>query len=232
MRVLTITHTEGGTGGLLRERMLAAGHDVDVVDATREALPDLGGYDALTLLGGADDVPDAPQLPWMRAEIAALGEWVKAGRPVLGICLGAQLLAAASGAEVARAKRPEIGWHWVRARKAAREDPLFAGLPRRMLAYEWHSYAYAVPEGATELAANDVCSQAFRIGEKAYGVQFHPEVTVEILGRWFDTFRSDEDAVRLRFDAGKAREELPERLPGWQAVGTHLFDRFLEVAAR
>ena len=101
---------------------------------------------------------------------------------MLGICLGAQLLAVAAGAEVRRSPSPEIGWFDV-ARTGRAPRPAAGRVPPRFLAYEWHSYTFALPAGATELARSAICSQAYRLGDHAWCVQFHPEVTPEIVRR-------------------------------------------------
>jgi hypothetical protein len=153
------------------------------------------------------------------------------GQPLIGVCLGAQIAAAAAGAEVRRAAAPEIGWFDVELTEAGAEDPLLGRLPRRFCAYEWHSYAFDLPAGAVELARSAVCTQACRFGERAWGVQFHPEVTPDIVRAWSEDFESDPDAVQQGFDPAAALAEAGERLPGWMEIGRALFDGFLEQAA-
>ena len=138
-------------------------------------------YDALVVLGGGMNVHEADRRPYLRDEIALLEETLAARRPVLGVCLGAQLLAAAAGAEMHRARTPEIGWREVELCSAAAADHVVGALPRRFTAFQWHSYAFDIPFGAVELARNEVCPQAYRLGDAAWGVQFHPEVTEAIL---------------------------------------------------
>jgi GMP synthase-like glutamine amidotransferase len=119
----------------------------------------------------------------------------------------------------------------VRALPEAREDPLFGALPARFEAYCWHSYGVELPEDATLLARSEICTHGFRIGESAWGVQFHPEVTREILLHWFATYRDDPDAVVLGFDPQSAEAELPGRLAPWEALGRTLFGAFTAAAA-
>ena len=226
MRVLAARHPGGGTTGLLAERCEAGGHELaEWIAADGEHVPT--GCDAVVVFGGGMNVRDAGRLPWLRAEIELLRDALEAGTPVLGICLGAQLLAAAAGAEVRRASEPEIGWFEVERRG---EDPVLGALPERFLAYEWHSYTFELPAGAVELARSAVCSQAFRLGG-AWGVQFHPEVVPAIVRFWAEDFRSDPDAVALGFDPAAHLAEAERRLPAWMEIGRRLFDAFLATAA-
>ena len=229
MRVLGVLHPGGGGSGLLAERAAAAGHDLaEWTPARGEHMPGaLESFGAVVVFGGGMNVRDAGRLPWLRAEIELLREALQAGVPALGICLGAQLLAVAAGAEVRRGEAPEIGWFEV-ARGAG--DPVLDALPERFDAYEWHSYTFELPAGAVELARSAICPQAYRLGAHAWGVQFHPEVTPEIVREWALDFGSDPDAVALRFDPAEHLAAARERLPAWMELGRRLFDAFLATA--
>jgi GMP synthase-like glutamine amidotransferase len=187
--------------------------------------------DAVAVFGGGMNVRDADRLPWMRAEIELLRDVLQEGVPVIGVCLGAQLLASAAGAEVRRSPSPEIGWFDVARCPEGELDPLFSRLPNRFLAYEWHSYASALPAGSVELARSAACPQAFRLGEHAWGVQFHPEVVPEIVREWALDYRSDPDAIAMGFDPPAHIAEAEERLPAWMELGRTLFDAFLTAAS-
>jgi GMP synthase-like glutamine amidotransferase len=227
MRILAIVHPGGGHPGLLREQAAARGHELlEWHAADGEQRP--ADADAIAVFGGGMNVADADRLPWLRDEIALLREALDAGTPVLGVCLGAQLLAAAAGAEVRRAARPEIGWFPVERTEAGAADPLLSALPARFDAYQWHSWTFTLPDGAIELARSPVCPQAFALGDRAWGVQFHPEVTPDILDAWIDDVASDPDAVALDY-AATARDGLAERLVAWNAIGRVLFDAWLQA---
>ena len=235
MRILCIRHPGGGHAGVMGTRAAAAGHAVDDWTPATEAAPPSPAetYDGLFVLGGGMNVDEADRRPYLRTEIALLAESLRRGQPVLGVCLGAQLLAAAAGASVHRARTPEIGWREVELCSAAAADRVVGALPRRFTAFQWHSYAFEIPFGAIELARNEVCPQAFRIGDCAWGVQFHPEVTEEILTDWFATYDVDPEAVAMGFDPAVATAELADRLPHWNVLGGILFDAFMAaVAAR
>jgi GMP synthase (glutamine-hydrolysing) len=230
VRILSILHPGGGHSGVLGERAAAAAHElVEWTPAAGEPIPGpLESFDALAVFGGGQNVREAAGLPWMTAEIELLREALERGVPAIGVCLGSQLLAHAAGAEVHRASEPEIGWYPVE--RTAVEDPVLGGLPPRFDAYQWHSYTFELPVGAVELARSPVCPQAFRLGE-AWAVQFHPEVTPEIVDEWIDDYQSDPDAVAMGFDPEAARAEARVRLPRWNAIGATLFDGFLAAAA-
>ncbi len=230
MRVLGVLHPGGGSSGLLAERAEAAGHELlEWTPGDAEPIPaQPGELDAIVVFGGGMNVRDADRMPWLRGEVELLREALQRRVPALGICLGAQILAAAAGAEVRRSSAPEIGWFEV---ERTAPDPVLDALPERFLAYEWHSYTFELPAGATELARSEICSQAFRIGDAAWAVQFHPEVTPGIVEFWAHDFESDPDAIAMDFDPEAHIALAAERLPEWMAIGRRLFDAFLTAAA-
>jgi GMP synthase (glutamine-hydrolysing) len=233
MRVLGVRHPGGGTCGLLAERCEAGGHELtEWITGAGEPLPaPPAEFEAIAVFGGGMNVRDADRLPWMRAEVELLRDALQVGVPVLGVCLGAQLLATAAGAEIRRSPSPEIGWFDVARTPEGELDPLFGRLPARFLAYEWHSYAFAMPAGSVMLAHSAACPQAFRLGEHAWGVQFHPEVVPEIVREWALDYESDADAIAMGFDPPAHIAEAAERLPAWMEIGRTLFEGFLTAAS-
>jgi GMP synthase (glutamine-hydrolysing) len=146
---------------------------------------------------------------------------------VLGVCLGGQLVAHAAGAWVGRASEPEIGWHQVELTAAAHEDPVLGGLPERFDTFQWHFYTYELPAGACELAESAVCSQGFRLGERAWGIQFHAEVTRAQIEEWVEI-----DHRELLGPGDDLLRETEERIEAWTAIGRELCGAFLEAAER
>ncbi|AYG04115.1 type 1 glutamine amidotransferase [Gryllotalpicola protaetiae] len=147
----------------------------------------LDGYDALVLLGGGYLPSDDGRAPWLPAERALTGEALDAAIPVLGICLGGQLLASVAGGAVeGRHGRPERGSTTIEATDASAGDALFAGIPRQISMIENHEDSItALPAGAVLLASSaDHPNQAFRVGGSAWGLQFHPEVGAADLAAW------------------------------------------------
>jgi GMP synthase (glutamine-hydrolysing) len=226
MRILSILHPGGGHSGVLGERALATGAELtEWRPGAGEPTPaPLGDYDALAVFGGGMNVHETDRLPWLAGEIELLRDALVRGMPVLGVCLGSQLLARAAGAEVRRAAEPEIGW--LEVERSTADDPVLGALPERFTAYQWHSYGFDLPAGAVELARSRVCPQAFRLGS-AWAVQFHPEVTEDIVEEWIADYRSDPDAVAAGFDPDAARAEARVQLPRWNEIGAALFDGFL-----
>jgi GMP synthase-like glutamine amidotransferase len=166
--------------------------------------------------------------PWLRTEKTMLEEALDRGVPVLGVCLGAQLVAGAAGARVGKAERPEIGWHPVEL--TGEPDPLFDGLPQRFEAFEWHSYQFDLPPGAAPLARNAVGLQAYRAGERAWGVQFHAEVTGPTVDGWIERYRDDDDLREAGVDLEAVARESREKIGAWNALGAELCRRFLAQA--
>lgn len=174
----------GRVGGWLEE----AGHALDVVLAHEGApLPGRLGHDAMIMLGGGYLPGDDSRAPWLRDARRLMGQALEGGVPVFGICLGGQMLAEVAGGEVTGdTGLPENGSLPVTIRPEAAADPLFRGLPPEVPAVERHKDAITrLPPGAVHLAETARCPyQAFRVGERAWGVQFHPEVGPERIREW------------------------------------------------
>jgi GMP synthase-like glutamine amidotransferase len=148
-------------------------------------LPAPGDPSAVIVLGGFMGVHDTAKHPFLDPLKAFMAGAVERGTPLLGICLGGQLLASALGAEVRSGSRGERGVREVVLTEAAPDDPLFAGIPGTFPVFQWHSDSFDVPTGAVHLASSPACpGQAFRYGSSAYGLQFHPEVNAEIAADW------------------------------------------------
>ncbi len=165
----------------------------------------LGDARGLVVLGGGMGVYQQDRLPHLRDEIALLRSAVAEEKPVLGICLGSQLLAAALGGTVAPTGRQEIGWYRVRLNETP--DPLFDGAPRDFVAFHWHGDAFTLPEGALPLASSTLTPlQAFRSGARAWGVMFHLETDAEVLQAMVSTGNLADDG---EFILASAARELP-----------------------
>jgi len=152
---------------------------------TPQAEPALARYDGLVVLGGSMNLDEIDAYPHLGAEMQIMREALKRDLPVLGICLGAQLLSAALGARVRRNPIREIGWYRLDCTDAARSDPLCRHLCAASHVFEWHGYTFDLPAGAVHLASTASCrQQAFRFGERAYGLQFHLEADAAQIRSW------------------------------------------------
>ncbi len=194
-------------------------------------LPPPNQLAGLVVLGGPMNVDQTDEYPFLEPEVRWIREAIEARLPVLGICLGSQLLAKALGARVRPNPVKEIGWYAVELTSEAAHDRLFAGCGPRMTVFQWHGDTFESPAGAVHLARSDLCeNQAFRYGDSAYALQFHVEVTSEMIDDWLsDPGNRDELAQLDYIDPQATREEVPHELPEMQAVGARVFDRFAAI---
>jgi GMP synthase-like glutamine amidotransferase len=173
--------------GALAPAIRDSGAGLDVVrldEGDHVPSPDeIGTMAGLVVMGGPMSLHD--DLPWLEPERALLRAAVDAGRPVLGVCLGAQQLAAALGADVMTGSAPECGVGEVHLTNEAIDDPVFGPAPTPLPCVHWHGDTFTLPQGAVRLAGNEAYeNQAFRVGPRAYGLQFHVEVTGSLVGHW------------------------------------------------
>ena len=193
-----------------------------------DPLPGLADVDRLVVMGGPMSVGDTDDYPWLAPERACIAEAIAAGKSVVGVCLGAQLIAAALGARVYRNAHKEIGWLPVRLTKAARALDLCDGVPAEQPVFHWHGDTFERPPGAVHLAASEAClNQAFLLDGRVLGLQFHLESTPEsvaaicehcadeiVPARWVQTaaeMRAADPA--LYAGIGRTLEILLDRLP-------------------
>jgi len=227
MRVLSLTHGPSVPGGVFEHVVQAAGHDLERWDVPAGGAPErAGAYDAVLAFGGSMHPDEDDRHDWLRAEEAFLGDVLGEQVPVVGVCLGGQLLARAAGAHVGRASAPEVGWHEVELTADGRADPVLGVLPARFEAFQWHEYAFRPPQGGAELARSDVCTQAFRVG-RAWALQFHAELTREMLHAWVAA-----EPGALPVPAVDFLAEGDRRIEGWNELGRTLCAAFLDEAAR
>jgi GMP synthase-like glutamine amidotransferase len=227
MDVLAVVHGERAKSELFGEVVRSQGHRLDewsLAWATPLPLP-LDSYDAVLVFGGAMHADQDDRHPWLREENFFLQRLLDLGTPTLGICLGVQLLAKAAHSWVGPAAEPEIGWVDVELTDAGMEDSLLGLLPPRFAAFQWHSYTYGTPAGAEELAQSASCTQAFRLGERVWGVQFHPEVTESQIEHWVVEGGDEIDGPAML-------EETRLRIAEWNELGRTLCEGFCELAER
>lgn len=224
MRVLIIMHAESEGPGTLGEFLLRAGATLKTARLyAGERLPvDPREFDAIVSMGGPMNVYEEDRYPFLRDETEFLRDAVAADVPSLGICLGAQMIAKACGAGVGRSPVKEVGWGAVLLTDIGTCDPLFRGLPQALPVFQWHEDTFGIPSGAYLLATSEGCpNQAFRY-RTAYGLQFHIEVTREMLAEWF-AGSPDRDGILRYFDSTRA---------GLESRSERLYSNFVSVAGQ
>jgi GMP synthase-like glutamine amidotransferase len=187
MRILVVENYPHATLALLGRAIDEADAASHVVQAHRGETVPAGaeGYDALIVLGGAQDALDDAGHPYLRHELALVRAFAEADRAVLGVCLGAQLVARAFGGRNVLGRPLEFGWHPVRTTEAGRADPVLSAIGESAPFYHWHLDTFELPPGAVHLAESELTpNQAFRIGRAVYGIQFHFEVDTQMAAHW------------------------------------------------
>jgi GMP synthase-like glutamine amidotransferase len=225
MAVLIFRHVPFEPAGRIADSLDERGIEwryVDLWQSAGEPLP-VDQAQALVVMGGPMSVNDP--LPWLREEERYVTRAISSGVPVLGVCLGAQLLARCLGAQVSPMARKEIGWYPIRLREPAMADPLFHGLQPEEIVFHWHGESFSLPAGAEWLAESELCGrQAFRHGSNLYGLQFHPEVTPEIIRMWC---REDANCGDLR--EAEAPIDPQAHAARMKEIAEHLFGRWCDL---
>jgi GMP synthase-like glutamine amidotransferase len=232
MRILSLIHGVNAHAGVFGDEVRDEGHELHQASYAMSQPParPVAEYDALMVFGGSMNTHEEDRHPWLRDEKEAIARALEADLPVFGVCLGSQLLAEVAGGDVERSEVSEIGWYEVELTPEAASDPIFAAFPERFPTYQWHSYRSTLPPGGVELARNDVCLQAYRVGDRAWGIQFHAEVTRDNAEVWISRYDTDPNAVEAGFDPETAHAELAERIGEWNQVGRTLAGGFLAQA--
>ena len=187
MRVLVIENYPNTPLGLVGEALDEAGAALEVARMhCGDGLPaGHESFDGLVMLGGAQSALDDADHPYLPDEAQLARSFGDAGKPVLGICLGAQLIARGYGAQNILGRPIEFGWHEVRTTEAGRDDPILSTIGNAAPLFHWHLDTFTLPPGAVHLAESDATTnQAFRIGRATYGIQFHFEAGTELVAQW------------------------------------------------
>jgi GMP synthase (glutamine-hydrolysing) len=234
MDVLVLQHIACEPPGVFEDVLHDRGADLHRVELDEgEPFPDWRRFDAIVAMGGPMSVNDDPTLPWLTEEKRAIGEAARAGTPFWGVCLGVQLLAASLGARVYSGPEPEVGLLPVELTDEGHADPVFAGLESGLATLQWHGDTFELPEGAVRLARSPAYeNQAFRC-ERAYGVQFHLEVSAAMAREWADVPEYVASLERTLGAAGAPAflGAIEERADEMRAAGRLLFERWLDRVA-
>ncbi|MCX5804027.1 MAG: type 1 glutamine amidotransferase [Proteobacteria bacterium] len=208
-KIVIIKHVEREGAGLLEDFFKNDGWELEFVELEKgDRLPEhLDGVAGIILLGGPMNVYQEDGHPFLKDEDRLITRSLVEEIPILGICLGAQLLAKACDARVEKATQKEIGWYPAELTDKGKKDLLFRGIQERIMVFQWHEDTLEVPQGGVLLAHGEACkNQAFRIGNNAYGLQFHIEVTEEMVGSWMKNEEGKVDIKKILNDTRKLKE--------------------------
>ena len=234
MRVLVLQHIACEPPGVFEDVLRERGVDLHRVELDEgEPLPDWREFDAIVAMGGPMSVNDESELPWLIEEKRAIGDAVRAGKPYWGVCLGVQLLASSLGARVYAGHEPEVGLLPVELTAEGRVDPVFGDLDADLATLQWHGDTFDLPDGATRLASSPVyANQAFRF-ERAYGLQFHLEVSAEMAREWAEVPEYVASLERtLGADGAPAfLASIEAGADQMRSAGRQLFERWLDRVA-
>ncbi|UAJ09049.1 glutamine amidotransferase [Polymorphobacter megasporae] len=223
---LALRHLDFEDLGVLAAPIEARGYTIRYVDVPVEGLrpEDALDTDLLVVLGGPMNVDQVDLYPWLASERAAITRRLAAGRPTLGICLGAQLIAQALGASVGRAPQFEIGWIPLTLNDAGRASPI--AVLEGLQVLHWHGYAFDLPAGAVGLASTPLCSQqAFKIGDTVLALQFHPEIDLVEFEHWLEG--NADDLAGHGIEAEALRRETQEYGATTAAAARAMVDTWL-----
>ena len=206
--ILFLKHVEIEGPGLFSGFLKSLGFKTSTVALNKaEALPSLEECQAIISLGGPMNVYETDKYPFLLKEEKFLKSALSREIPILGICLGAQILAKTCGAKVKKADKKEVGWFEVKLTPKGKDDGLFNNLGEGLSVFQWHEDTFEVPEGAELLVQGTLCkNQAFRIGKSAWGLQFHPEMNKTMLNTWIDTYNEDINREKILFNYFKKQD--------------------------
>ncbi|MBL7666327.1 MAG: type 1 glutamine amidotransferase [Bacteriovoracaceae bacterium] len=233
-KVLVFQHVAHKILGTLNPLMKQERLRVRYINFEREpeASPTLDKYSGLVILGGHMGVYEAHKYTHIKVEMRLIEEALKKEIPILGICLGSQILAHVLGSEVYQAPEKEIGWYDIELTSEGRQDPLFADFQQTEKIFQLHGDTFEIPKSCQHLAtANGCTSQAFRYGDKAYGLQFHLEVDEPMILRWLDNPINQKEISRSngKFSIEQIRAETSDRIGRSMELSRKTFMHFISL---
>jgi GMP synthase-like glutamine amidotransferase len=233
--ILMLKHIAIEGGGTIEEYLLSKGYKIDRMELQDGAsVPSKLDYDAILILGGPMNVYEEDKYPFLKDEDKLIKEAIRREIPTLGICLGAQLIAKASGAKVTKnmvrqAHQKEIGWYKVNLTDAGKKDPMFKGLGESFDVFQWHGDTFGIPAKGTLLASAELCTnQALRVGKNMYGLQFHMEVTEDMIYEWIDSYDEELQSLKGVIDVEKIRRDTKSKFSSYRERALAFCKNFFE----
>lgn len=231
MKGLIVKNIDIEGPGRLGEFLASKGIPMDFIELEKgDRLPDdIGDYGFIVILGGPMNVYEEDRYPYLKDEDRFIKDAIEKEIPLLGICLGAQLIAKAAGAKVFANHVKEIGWYKITLTETGLKDPLFNGLEREISVFQWHGDTFSIPEGGLLLASSALCkNQAFRY-KSAYGFQFHIEVIPDMIEDWIDSYQSELNSLKGIIDPAKIIYESPKNMPAYTKNSEMIFRNLNQV---
>lgn len=231
-RVLAIQHVQENPPGLVGEVLRERNIPYDVIQAVQDQFPDLAAYSAIVSFGGTQHIYLEKQEPYLAHEEVLIRQAVEQKIPFLGICLGSQLLAHALGAQVVKRPPEKMGFLQIHFSPEGQHDPIFAGLPGYQQGFHWHDDIFDIPKDAIRLAGYNANEhQAFRYGRLAYAVQYHVELTAEMLNSWLTDPELKKEFIDIRgIDAyNTVMQERSTLYPIYRQHARILLTNFLRI---
>ena len=233
-KLLVCQHVAHELLGTLNPLLKRAGFRIRYVNFARhpDAQPSLDGYDGLVILGGPMSVNDSHRLAHLTAEMKLIEAALRRNLPVLGICLGSQLIAKTLGANVYANREKEIGWYDISPTEEAKDDPLLIAFEKSEKIFQWHGETFDMPRSTRHLAFSSRCAhQAFRYGANVYGLQFHLEVDEPMIQRWLRVPDNRKEIAALGGDITPERihHETPAYIARLQQLSEGVFGAFIEL---
>lgn len=233
--LLALQHIACEPPAAFEDELRARGHDLQRVELDEgERLPDWREFDGLIVMGGPMGAYEEEQHPWLVEEKQAIAAAARAGHPVWGVCLGAQLLAAALGAAVYPGPEAEVGLLPVELTSAAADDPVFSDAPRSFPTLQWHGDTFDLPDGATLLASSPAYPNQAFVYKRAYALQFHLEVSPELAAEWGEVpaYKASLEAMEGAGALDRLVGEVSEHAETTLQLARDLFGRWLEHVVR
>lgn len=235
-KVLVFQHVAHKILGTLNPTLRDHGLRMRYVNFERnpEEEPTLEKYNGLIILGGHMGVYEAEKYTHIKTELKLIEEALKKNIPILGICLGSQLLAHVLGAEVKKSEEKEIGWYDIKLTEEGCKDPLFNHFKASEKMFQLHGDTFTVPKTAVHLASSELCQgQAFRYGEKVYGIQFHLEVDQPMIHRWLLNQRNQKEILDSngKFSIEQITNETEQHIKHSMLLAHQTFSKFIELFA-